>query len=178
MSVSYTHLASYITYTFEENGNRLFKFRDRSGNETEELLVSVNNIDKVKPELEARIEKNKIVDESGKLVDFMGAATIVLEVKSAGDRLNGDDNDTIFIQNSAQSPYHSVMGNGRYTYKYMDTAGNFDTLYVDVDCIDTEPPTADVEGNPTAWINICLLYTSTWQAESSERTARNGRHGQ
>ncbi len=151
--------ASYITYTFEENGNRLFKFRDRSGNETEELLVSVNNIDKVKPELEARIEKNKIVDESGKLVDFMGAATIVLEVKSAGDRLNGDDNDTIFIQNSAQSPYHSVMGNGRYTYKYMDTAGNFDTLYVDVDCIDTEPPTADVEGNPTAWINIAPKIT-------------------
>ena len=153
--------ASYITYTFEENGNRLFKFRDRSGNETEELLVTVNNIDKEKPELAARIEKNKIVDENGKLIDFMGAATIVLEVKSDGDILNGGDDDTIFIQNSAQSPYHSVMGNGRYTYKYMDAAGNFDTLYVDVDCIDTEPPTATVSGNPTEWTNKAPTITLT-----------------
>lgn len=151
--------SGYITYVFEQNGTRYFKFRDISGNETEGLLASVSNIDKEKPELEASVRYNEAPDGSGQFERFPGAATIVLSVKSANDILTGGENDTIFIQNAAQSPYHTVLSNGRYAFKYMDEAGNFDVLYVNVDGIDTTLPEATASGNPTEWTNKAPTIT-------------------
>ena len=157
-----------IDYTFEDNGTKVFRFRDVSGNETDYLLASVNNIDKVKPELGYNIIENKMVSDDGKtLKDLPGAATIELIVKSAGDCLDGSANDTVFIENAAQSIYHSVMSNGRYNFKYRDAAGNFDTLYVDVNCIDTEKPTASDSGNPNDWINKAPTITVTASPKSN-----------
>lgn len=159
--------STYITYTFESNGSRLFRFRDVSGNETETLLASVDNIDKDKPELRANVLPNTMVTEDGQLQSFMGAATIELIAESAGDTLAGKASDTILIQNASQSRYHSVMSNGRYAFRYMDKAGNFDTLYVDVDCIDTTAPTATDSGNPTAWTNKAPTITVTPNTKAS-----------
>lgn len=158
---------SYVTYTFEENGSRLFQFRDISGNETASLLASVDNIDKEKPELRANVLPNTMLTDDGQLQTFMGAATIELTAVSAGDTLAGDESDTILIQNASQSRYHSVMSNGRYPFRYMDRAGNFDTLYVDVDCIDTTLPTASDSGNPTEWTNVAPKITITPNTKSS-----------
>lgn len=153
---------SYISYIFTDNAVRTFRFRDTSGNTTEELYAAVHNIDKVKPALTYRIEENKMVDEHNNLVYFPGAATIVLIPTSAGDTLDGlNDADTILIQNASQSPYHTVMNNGTYLFKYMDRAGNFDTLSVDVTQIDETLPTAADSGNPTDWVNTAPTITVT-----------------
>lgn len=160
-------LSSYITYTFEDNGTRVFQFRDAAGNETEGLLATVNNIDKEKPQLSAAIEYNKMVTDEGTLEYYPGAATIVLNVESTGDILNGGDDDTIFIQNASQSRYHSVLSNGQYTFRYMDNAGNFDILYVNVDGIDTTLPTATTMGNPTVWTNVAPEITITANKKAS-----------
>lgn len=159
--------SSYITYGFEQNGNRLFRFRDMSGNVTDFLLASVSNIDKDKPQLTANVIPNKMLTEDGTLETYMAAATIELIPTSAGDTLLGRDDDTILIQNASQSVYHSVMSNGRYAFKYMDRAGNFDTLYVEVDCIDTTAPTATDSGNPTSWTNTAPTITVTPNAKAS-----------
>ena len=158
--------SSSIRYIFENNGTKVFKFRDVSGNETEGLIASVSNIDKDKPKLTARVEYNKIVDDNGNLKDMPGAATIVLDAE-APDVLTGGESDTVFIQNSSQSRYHSVMDNGEYIYKYMDAAGNFDALTVTVDGIDRTQPTATDSGNPTEWINQVPTVTVTPNAKSS-----------
>lgn len=158
--------SSSIRYIFENNGTKVFKFRDVSGNETEGLIASVSNIDKDKPKLTARVEYNKIVDDSGNLKDMPGAATIVLDAE-APDVLTGGESDTVFIQNSSQSRYHSVMDNGEYIYKYMDAAGNFDALTVTVDGIDRTQPTATDSGNPTEWTNQVPTVTVTPNAKSS-----------
>ena len=158
--------SSSIRYIFENNGTKVFKFRDVSGNETEGLIASVSNIDKNKPKLTARVEYNKIVDDNGNLKDMPGAATIVLDAE-APDVLTGGESDTVFIQNSSQSRYHSVMDNGEYIYKYMDAAGNFDALTVTVDGIDRTQPTATDSGNPTEWTNQVPTVTVTPNAKSS-----------
>ncbi len=158
--------AATIDYTFEDNGTKVFRFRDMSGNETDYLLATVTNIDKVKPELSAKVISDKMVADDGTLKDFPGAATIELTVKSAGDVLDGQ-NDTVFIENAAQSKYHSVMNNGRYNFKYRDAAGNFDTLYVDVTQIDTEKPTATDSGNPISWINTAPTITVTAEPKTN-----------
>lgn len=158
--------SSSIRYIFENNGTKVFKFRDVSGNETEGLIASVSNIDKDKPKLTARVEYNKIVDDNGNLKDMPGAATIVLDAE-APDVLTGGESDTVFIQNSSQSRYHSVMDNGEYIYKYMDAAGNFDALTVTVDGIDRTQPTATDSGNPTEWTNQVPTVTVTPNAKSS-----------
>ena len=158
--------SSSIRYIFENNGTKVFKFRDVSGNETEGLIASVSNIDKDKPKLTARVEYNKIVDDNGNLKDMPGAATIVLDAE-APDVLTGGESDTVFIQNSSQSRYHSVMDNGEYIYKYMDAAGNFDALTVTVDGIDRTQPTAPDSGNPTEWTNQVPTVTVTPNAKSS-----------
>lgn len=158
--------SSSIRYIFENNGTKVFKFRDVSGNETEGLIASVSNIDKYKPKLTARVEYNKIVDDNGNLKDMPGAATIVLDAE-APDVLTGGESDTVFIQNSSQSRYHSVMDNGEYIYKYMDAAGNFDALTVTVDGIDRTQPTATDSGNPTEWTNQVPTVTVTPNAKSS-----------
>ena len=158
--------SSSIRYIFENNGTKVFKFRDVSGNETEGLIASVSNIDKDKPKLTARVEYNKIVDDSGNLKDMPGAATIVLDAE-APDVLTGGESDTVFIQNSSQSRYHSVMDNGEYIYKYMDAAGNFDALTVTVDGIDRTQPTATDSGNPTEWTNQVPTVMVTPNAKSS-----------
>ena len=158
--------SSSIRYIFENNGTKVFKFRDVSGNETEGLIASVSNIDKVKPKLTASVEYNKIVDDNGNLKDMPGAATIVLDAE-APDVLTGGESDTVFIQNSSQSRYHSVMDNGEYIYKYMDAAGNFDALTVTVDGIDRTQPTATDSGNPTEWTNQVPTVTVTPNAKSS-----------
>lgn len=153
--------STYINYTFDQNATRVFKFRDAAGNETEGLLATVSNIDKTAPKLTARVLADTMLTDSGELVSFVGAATIELTAVSEGDTLVGDENDTILLQNAVQSRYHSVLGNGRYGFKYMDTAGNFDVLYVDVDTIDTELPTATTTGNPTEWTNVPPTITVT-----------------
>ncbi|MDO5585792.1 MAG: hypothetical protein Q4G53_01750, partial [Clostridia bacterium] len=158
--------SSSIRYIFENNGTKVFKFRDVSGNETEGLIASVSNIDKDRPKLTARVEYNKIVDDNGNLKDMPGAATIVLDAE-APDVLTGGESDTVFIQNSSQSRYHSVMDNGEYIYKYMDAAGNFDALTVTVDGIDRTQPTATDSGNPTEWTNQVPTVTVTPNAKSS-----------
>lgn len=158
--------SSSIRYIFENNGTKVFKFRDVSGNETEGLIASVSNIDKYKPKLTARVEYNKIVDDNGNLKDMPGAATIVLDAE-APDVLTGGESDTVFIQNSSQSRYHSVMDNGEYIYKYMDAAGNFDAITVTVDGIDRTQPTATDSGNPTEWTNQVPTVTVTPNAKSS-----------
>lgn len=158
--------SSSIRYIFENNGTKVFKFRDVSGNETEGLIASVSNIDKYKPKLTARVEYNKIVDDNGNLKDMPGAATIVLDAE-APDVLTGGESDTVFIQNSSQSRYHSVMDNGEYIYKYMDAAGNFDALTVTVDGIDRTQPTATDSGNPTEWTNQVPTVMVTPNAKSS-----------
>lgn len=159
--------STYITHTFEDNGMKVFKFRDTAGNETEGLLATVNNIDKVKPELSATVEYNKMVTDSGTLEYYPGAATITLNAESAGDVLDGGEGDTIFLQNAVQSKYHSVLSNGRYAFRYMDGAGNFDVLYVDVDGIDTAAPTATTTGNPTSWTNVPPEITITPNQKAS-----------
>ena len=158
--------SSSIRYIFEENGTKVFKFRDASGNETDGLIASVLNIDKDKPKLTARVEYNKIVDDDGNLKDMPGAATIVLD-SVAPDVLTGGESDTVFIQNSSQSRYHSVMDNGEYIYKYMDAAGNFDSITVTVDQIDRTQPTAVDSGNPTAWTNQVPTITVTPNSKAS-----------
>ena len=158
--------SSSIRYIFENNGTKVFKFRDVSGNETEGLIASVSNIDKDKPKLTARVEYNKIVDDNGNLKNMPGAATIVLDAETP-DVLTGGESDTVFIQNSSQSRYHSVMDNGEYIYKYMDAAGNFDALTVTVDGIDRTQPTATDSGNPTEWTNQVPTVTVTPNAKSS-----------
>ena len=158
--------SSSIRYIFENNGTKVFKFRDVSGNETEGLIASVSNIDKDKPKLTARVEYNKIVDDNGNLKDMPGAATIVLDAE-APDVLTGGESDTVFIQNSSQSRYHSVMDNGEYIYKYMDAAGNFDALTVTVEGIDRTQPTATDSGNPTEWTNQVPTVTVTPNAKLS-----------
>ncbi len=144
--------SSYISYTFTDNGSRVFKFRDTSANETDGLIATVDNIDKQKPVLTARVEYDVMYDDSNNRVSFPGCATIVLEAQGT-DILEGNDADTVFITNAAQSKYHTVMNNGRYNFKYMDEAGNFDTIYVDVTDIDKTAPTASDSGNPTSWTN-------------------------
>lgn len=158
--------AATIDYTFEDNGTKVFRFRDMSGNETDYLLATVTNIDKVKPKLSAEVIPDKMVADDGTLKDFPGAATIKLKTES-DDVLEGGEKDTVFIENAAQSKYHSVMNNGRYNFKYRDAAGNFDTLYVDVDCIDTEKPTATDSGNPTSWTNTAPTITVTANSKSN-----------
>ena len=160
-----------IVYTFEQNCSRVFKFRDTSGNETAQLLATVDNIDKVKPEVSAEVIYNKMATDGAKsdadLAYYPGAATIKLTAMSAGDVLEGGDSDTILMQNTSQSRYHTVMANGRYAIKFMDNAGNFDTLYVDIDGIDTSKPTATDSGNPTEWVCVAPTITVTPNAKAN-----------
>ncbi len=172
--------SSYISYIFKDNGFRTFRFRDTSGNLTEELYAAVDNIDKVKPNLTYHVEENKMADEHGNLVNFPGAATIVLTPTTEGDTLDGLESDTILIQNASQSPYHTVMSNGTYLFKYMDKAGNFDTLSVTVNEIDETPPTATDSGNPTSWSNTAPTITVSAVQKAKVKTfiVQNGKRNE
>lgn len=153
--------STYVTYSFENNGITLFKFRDTSGNETEWLSVSVDNIDKTVPELDYTVEPNKAVTDSGTLETAYGYATIVLSAKSAGDILSGGENDTITVAGAEHGKYITVKSNGNYLIKFADDAGNVNSLTASVSCIDTEPPKATHSGNPESWTNIPPEITVT-----------------
>lgn len=157
--------STYVTHKFENNGTMFFKFRDTSGNETEWLSVSVDNIDKTAPELYYTVEANKAVTDTGTLETAYGYATIVLSVKSAGDILSGGENDTITVAGAEHGKYLTVKSNGSYMIKFTDDAGNLNTLTADVTCIDINPPTAAHSGNPAAWTNVPPEITVTAEAQ-------------
>ena len=156
----YTGIFSNVVYyTFKDNGNMFFQFRDVDGNETEALIAYVSNIDKTAPELRVvKVHRNKALDMEDNLVNVNGFATIELEAVSGRDTLDGED-DTIVMLNANQSKYHTVNKNGTYVFNFGDEAGNFGTISVVVDVIDDTAPTATVTGNPTSWTNTAPEIT-------------------
>lgn len=153
---------NYFSYTFTENKTLFLRFTDSDGNESDSFIATVTNIDKDAPELRVKeIHKNKAMDMEDKMVTYYGAATIELEVVSAGDILKGTEEDNIILVGASQSLYHTVMENNTYTFMYSDLAGNINKLVVNVDVIDNTPPTATVTGNPTEWTNVPTEITIT-----------------
>ncbi len=153
---------NYFSHTFTDNATLFLRFTDEDGNESESFISTVTNIDKQAPKLEVKeIHKDKAMDMDGNMITYYGAATIELEVVSAGDVLEGTDEDTVVLVGASQSLFHTVMENDVYTFMYADLAGNMGKLVVDVDVIDDTLPTATVTGNPTEWTNVAAEITIT-----------------
>ena len=129
------------TFTYEavDNGDYLFKAVDNAGN-TKEHIVTIKNIDKEAPQVQATASTEEWTQES-----------VTLNI-SAKDALSGVSH--IELPNgekvSNDTTEYTVSKNGEYIFHAVDAVGNKTEYRYEVNNIDNTPATAVVESDITS----------------------------
>lgn len=126
------------SYTFTENGNFTFEFRDRAGNKGSVDAV-VNCIDKVAPTA-------KVIYDVTKATNGNVVATLV------------EESEEITI-NSEGGNTHTFTENGEFTFEFVDRVGNKGVAKAAVNWIDKLLPIAEVTYNTTKLTNQDVIAT-------------------
>ncbi len=132
-------------FTVEKNGNYMISVRDEAGN-IETYTHTVSNIDKELPVVSHTVDvdtpTNSDVVITLKATDNVEIKSITLPDKAVQD----------IGSNEATIPF-TVVKNGTYTFKVLDTAGNITTYTVEIDNIDKNP--AEIVASPSVegWTN-------------------------
>ncbi|MGE5417143.1 MAG: hypothetical protein ACM3UZ_10465, partial [Acidobacteriota bacterium] len=138
--VTVTNNSGAATYTFADNGNFTFNFRDRVGN-TGTAVASVYWIDKIVPT--ATVSYSTYALTNGDVV-----ATIT-------------PSEPVTITNNNGSNKYTFNANGSFDFQFIDVAGNTNTATAKVDWIDKTAPTATINYDPATATNTNVTATIT-----------------
>lgn len=123
-------------YVFSENGNYEFLIKDKAGN-TESILVSISNIDKIAPAL------NIVYSET----DWTNNNVIATVFA----------NEPIEVLNNNGSAEYEFSSNGEYEFEVKDSAGNISRITAQVNNIDKTNPEAEIKYNPINIVNTDVV---------------------
>ncbi|MCM1052409.1 MAG: NPCBM/NEW2 domain-containing protein [Ruminococcus sp.] len=127
------------TYVFEENGEFTFEYEDEAGNKGS-ATATVSWIDKTLP-------VGTITYSTKYLTNQDVTATITF------------DKENVTITNNEGSDTYTFAANGKFTFEYVDEAGNVGTMEAKVGWIDKIPPIADISYNITELTNQDVIVT-------------------
>lgn len=105
-----------LSYTFEDNGEYIFRLEDKAGNRSE-IKAKVDFIDRVKPL--ANINYDKTEATTDKVI-----ATVQF------------DKENVRILNNNGNKTYTFTENGEFTFEYQDEAGNTGSITAKVDWIE------------------------------------------
>lgn len=120
------------THEFTENGEFVFKFKDKAGN-IGSAVASVTWIDKQAPVIGVSYDTTTVTN------------------KSVTATLLGVTNDDIILGDG--KAYHVFTENGTHEFIVSDSAGNITKLTVNVDWIDKTKPTGKLKYSLKEWTN-------------------------
>ena len=132
-------------FTVEENGDYVISVRDEAGN-IETYTHTVSNIDKELPVASHTVDIDTPTN-SDVVITFKATDNVEIKSITLPDKVVQD-----IGSNEATIPF-TVVKNGTYTFKVLDTAGNITTYPVEIDNIDKIP--AEIVASPSVegWTN-------------------------
>lgn len=132
-------------FTVEENGDYVISVRDEAGN-IETYTHTVSNIDKELPVASHTVDIDTPTS-SDVVITFKATDNVEIKSITLPDKVVQD-----IGSNEATIPF-TVVENGTYTFKVLDTAGNITTYPVEIDNIDKNP--AEIVASPSVegWTN-------------------------
>jgi len=143
------------TYTVTENGTYTFTVRDKAGNQNT-YKVTVENIDKIKPELTTQTKPDHWV---------IDVATIEWTAKDYQSGLK-DVQLPNGTKQAQESGTYTVTENGTYTFIAEDNVGNTTTVHHKVTNIDKTPPVLNITAIPVEWNDS--MVELHWEASDSQ----------
>lgn len=132
-------------FTVEDNGDYVISVRDAAGN-IETYTHTVSNIDKELP-VSSHTVNIDTPTNSDVVITFKATDNVEIKSITLPDKVVQD-----IGSNEATIPF-TVVKNGTYTFKVLDTAGNITTYPVEIDNIDKSP--AEIVASPSVegWTN-------------------------
>jgi|GEM_PF-7055766 len=143
------------SYTFEENGSFTFEFVDAAGNEGS-VTATVSNIDKIVPTATVVYSHDLSIPTNQDVVATITASEDVV-VTSLGGSFS-----------------HTFTENGKFTFAFVDAAGNEGSFEAEVNNIDKDAPTAEVKYSTTSLVNKDVVVTLVNESESITVTNNGG----
>ncbi len=143
-----------LSYTFAENGEFTFEFKDLAGN-IGRTTAKVSWIDR-------DILNANIIFSTMELTNKDVTATIEFE------------KENVTITNNNGSDTYVFTENGEFTFEYIDEAGNIGSKTVSVDWIDKIAPTATITYNTTDITNQNVIATISFNETNVQITNNNG----
>ncbi len=141
------------TYTFQENGEFTFEYRDAAGN-TGSAKAIVSWIDKEAPTIELMYSTKQTTNKN-----------VTVELIA---------NEEIIILNNNGSNIYTFQENGEFTFEYRDLAGNTGTAKAVVSWIDKVAPNGILKYNITELTNQDVVVTIEFDKEKVFITNNNG----
>ena len=132
-------------FTVEENGDYVISVRDEAGN-IETYTHTVSNIDKELPVASHTVDIDTPTS-SDVVITFKATDNVEIKSITLPDKVVQD-----IGSNEAIIPF-TVVKNGTYTFKVLDTAGNITTYPVKIDNIDKNPAEIVASPNVEGWTN-------------------------
>lgn len=129
-------------YTFEQNGEFTFEFKDKAGN-IGKVIVSVNNITKKAPTGIISYSKTELTNED-----------VVASISFAEEGV------------SIKSKTHTFKENGEFTFEFTDKAGNKGTAVAKVSWIDKEAPIGTISYSNTGFTSQNVIATIQFNEEN------------
>jgi len=183
------------THTFTENGSFTFRFRDLDTKVEGEVTAVVDWIDTTPPTGTVRysttsptnamviaiLETDKDItvtnNDSRYQLDEDGNVC-----NPAGEILNGytaDEEGFVYTDTGAlagdiHGRAYAFLGNGRFTFEFMDRAGNTNSVTASVTWIDTEPPEAELVYSTRELTNQDVVVTVEFPNETGVVVLNNG----
>lgn len=150
--------SSNKTYVVSSNGTYSFEIEDNAGNKTVKPLT-VSNIDKTAPTANNPVQNPTGWTNGNVTISISGAA----DTGGSGLKQIELPNGTIVSGTSASQV---VTGNGSYTFKVRDNAGNETVKTIVVNNIDKTAPTGTIAQTPTSWTNGNVTLNLTGVADT------------
>ena len=142
------------TYEFTENGSFEFIIQDKAGN-VSKIKAEVNNIDKIAPT--ASVEYSTTAPTSKNV-------TVTLKNYS----------EEITITNNEGKNTYVFTENGRFTFEFVDKAGNAGTAVAIVNNINHDLPSATLKYSSTELTNQDVVVTLAELSEGAKIVNNNG----
>lgn len=121
--ISITNNKGKSTYTFTDNGEFTFEFKDKAGN-TGSKTVKVDWIDREAPHVHIEYSTTELTNSD------------VIAILVADE----DEDEEFFVINNNKEKKYKFTQNGTFTFEYTDKAGNTGSVTAKVDWIDKEAP--------------------------------------
>ncbi|MCI8466877.1 MAG: hypothetical protein HFI08_01595, partial [Bacilli bacterium] len=144
------------TYTFTENGEFVFEFRDQAGNVGSAKAV-VNWIDKKAPVASITYSKNTMTNQ-----DVIATITF--------------DKENVTITNNGGNNTYTFKENGEFTFEYVDEVGNKGTAVARVDWINKNGPDVTITYSKDTVTNQDVMATITFDEENVTITNNEGKN--
>ncbi|MCM1052947.1 MAG: NPCBM/NEW2 domain-containing protein [Ruminococcus sp.] len=175
------------TYTFTDNGDFTFEFRDNDTNKVGTAIAKVNWIDREPPI--GTIEYSRISPTNKEVIATLKVneevtvlREIVYSVNEEGEVLDSEGNvlsgysvdDEFYVRDDSGrvvaniNPYrHEFVDNGEYTFEFIDKAGNKGMATAKVDWIDRDAPIATFTYDIAELTNSDVTVTIDFNEETT-----------